>query len=225
MKSPLTVAAVQLTSTRDAEANLERAAFWIRQAAAAGADFIALPENYGFIGGEFESLRFAQGVDDGAFTAPLRSLARELGVTVLAGSIPEAGPDASHIYNTSVLIGPGGETLAAYRKIHLFDVELGGEARFRESQHVAHGSTPTVATVQGWPVGLSVCYDLRFPELYRTLVSRGARLLCVPAAFTLHTGKDHWEPLLPGPSRTSASSWPRPSTGATTSGASPGASR
>lgn len=196
MKAQLSVAAVQLTSTRDVESNLARALDWVRQAARAGADLVALPENFGFLGGDFEVLRFAQRVDDGPFTVPLRALAQELGIFIIAGSIPEIGPDPEHVYNTSVLIGPGGETCAMYRKIHLFDVALGEEARFVESQAVSRGAALALAPAHGWQVGLSVCYDVRFPELYRGLVDLGAQILSIPAAFTLHTGKDHWEPLL-----------------------------
>lgn len=196
--SDLLVAAVQLTSTRDVDSNLQRAADWTRRAAEAGASFVVLPENFGFLGGDAELLPHAQPVEGGAFTAPLRALAKERGIHVLAGSIPEQGPDAQHVYATSVLIGPAGQTLATYRKIHLFDVQM-GEARHRESQQIAPGDTPVVGCVGkhgDWPVGLSICYDVRFPELYRQLVRQGARVLTVPAAFTLHTGKDHWEPLL-----------------------------
>jgi predicted amidohydrolase len=195
MKAQLVAAVVQLTSTDDVQANLSRAAHWVRRAAAAGAELVALPENFGFLGGDFELLRFAQAVETSSFLLPLRELARELGICVVAGSIPEAGPDPQHVYNTSVLLGPAGETLATYRKIHLFDVGM-GEATFSESQAVAPGSELVVQDVQGWPCGLSICYDLRFPELYRGLSRRGARLLSIPSAFTLHTGKDHWEVLL-----------------------------
>ena len=187
---------MQLTSTRDVDSNLQRAADWTRRAADAGATFVVLPENYGFLGGDAELLPHAQPVDGGAFTAPLRAVAQERGIYVLAGSIPEQGPNAQHVYATSVLIGPQGQTVASYRKIHLFDVHM-GEAQHRESQQIAPGNTPVLAHLgPAWPVGLSICYDLRFPELYRELVAQGARILSVPAAFTLHTGKDHWEALL-----------------------------
>ncbi len=109
-------------------------------------------------------LAHAQSVDDGPFVAPVRALALELRVAILAGSIPETGPDATHTYNTSVLIGRGGETLATYRKIHLFDVDLDTKTRFRESDHVSPGSDTVTVELDGWVIGLSVCYDLRFPE-------------------------------------------------------------
>ncbi len=191
----LTAAAVQLTSTADVDANLARATELAGAAATAGAELIVLPENYGFLGEDADKLRHAQPIE-GRFTAPLRDLARARGLFVIAGGIPEAGPDAGHTYNTSVLIGPDGGTLATYRKMHLFDVDLADGTSIEESRHVAAGDRPVVAEVAGWPVGLTICYDLRFPELYRRLVTDGARVLTVPAAFTLHTGKDHWRALL-----------------------------
>jgi predicted amidohydrolase len=195
MTNRLRVAAVQMTSTTRVEENLQRACALVTEAKSLGAELIVLPEDFAFLGTESEKLSFAQAVD-GPFTAPLRELARAHGIYVLAGSIPERGPDAEHTYNTSVMIGPTGEDVATYRKIHLFDVDLGDGNRFAESAHVTAGREPCVVEVCGFTVGLSICYDLRFPELYRALVAKGARLLTIPAAFTLHTGKDHWEPLV-----------------------------
>ncbi len=196
MPRSLTVAAVQLTSTSDVSANLQEAHAWSSRAADAGADLVCLPENFGFFGGdERQKLVHAQPVD-GPFTAPLRQLAKQRGIFVLAGSIPERGPDEEHVYNTSVLIGPDGGTVAAYRKIHLFDIDFGARASWHESAHVTPGEGGVLASVRDFVVGLSVCYDLRFPELYRRYSAAGARLLTVPSAFTLHTGKDHWEVLL-----------------------------
>ncbi|MBI5509730.1 MAG: carbon-nitrogen hydrolase family protein [Deltaproteobacteria bacterium] len=192
----LAVAAVQLTATTDVGANLSRAEALCRRAAEAGARLVVLPENFGCFGADADKLPHAQEIEDGPFLTPLRRLAKEQDVYILAGSIPERGPDAAHTYNTSVLIDPAGKTRATYRKIHLFDVELGGGLSYRESEHVTAGSTPVVADVDGFKLGLSICYDLRFPELYRALVQAGARAFAIPAAFTLHTGKDHWEPLL-----------------------------
>jgi deaminated glutathione amidase len=196
MPERLAVAAVQLTSTEDVAQNLARAVLFCERAIEAGAQLVTLPENFGFLGADADKLVHAQRIDDGAFLAPLRDLARTRRVHILAGSIPEIGPDAKHTYNTSVLVGPAGETAAVYRKIHLFDVDVPNGPSFRESASVAPGSEPVIADVRGWAVGLSVCYDLRFPELYRLLVQRGARVLTVPAAFTLQTGKDHWDLLL-----------------------------
>lgn len=189
-------AVVQLTSTDDVTRNVQHARTWITEAAHAGATLIALPENFGFMGQERDVLQHAQSVEDGPFIAPLRQLARDLHVSILAGSMPERGPTPDHIYNTSVLIGADGNTVAIYRKIHLFDVDLAGHARYLESAHVIPGEKACLTSLDHWPIGLSVCYDVRFPELYRHLRAAGARILTVPAAFTLHTGKDHWEPLL-----------------------------
>jgi predicted amidohydrolase len=195
-KSSLRVAAVQLTSTDDIAANLARAEYWVRYAAQRGAQLITLPENYGFLGSqEGETLAHAQDIETGPFVAPFRVLARELGVGILLGSMPEHGPDSKHIYNTQVLIGRQGETLARYRKIHLFDVQM-GETTLRESAQVVAGKDVVTGVFDGWCIGLSICYDLRFPELYRRLGEAGAEVMCIPAAFTLHTGKDHWDVLL-----------------------------
>ena len=144
---------------------------------------------------------------------------------VLAGSIPETGPDAGHVYNTSVLIGTSGETLASYRKIHLFDIDIPGQVSFQESSAVAAGTKAVVADFEGWKIGLTVCYDLRFPHLYQALVDAGASILTVPAAFTLETGKDHWEVLLRARAlRTSVLYWRRISLAITAKAEPPGAS-
>jgi predicted amidohydrolase len=133
---------------------------------------------------------------DGKTLARLAGLAHEFRVTLLAGSVLEEGAPGGRLYNTSVLFGPDGKRLAVYRKIHLFDVEVGDGQTYRESAAVAPGTEVVVAETALGKVGLSVCYDLRFPELYRKHAEQGAVLLTVPAAFTLMTGKDHWEVLL-----------------------------
>lgn len=194
--NPLWAATVQMTSTTDWESNLRRAALYVEQAVDAGARLITLPENYGFLGRESDKLPHAQSVEDGPFLEPLRKLAQKHQVGILAGSIPETGPDAEHVYNTSVMIGTSGETLASYRKIHLFDIDIPGEVSFQESSAVAGGTQATIVDFEGWRIGLTICYDLRFPHLYQALVDLGACILTVPAAFTLQTGKDHWEVLL-----------------------------
>lgn len=186
-----------MSSKDDVGANLSVATELVRAAADAGAEVVALPENFAFLGTrEADKLAHAQSVETGPFLQPIRELAQKLGIYVLAGSIPEAGPDALHVYNTSVLIGKSGETVVSYRKLHLFDVDFGGSHAYAESAHVARGEQPIVAVLEGWGVGLTVCYDLRFPELYRRLVEGGAQILFVPSAFTLHTGKDHWDVLV-----------------------------
>ncbi|HWO16479.1 MAG TPA: carbon-nitrogen hydrolase family protein [Solirubrobacterales bacterium] len=185
-------AAVQLNSTNDKARNLEVAERLVRAAAADGAELVALPEKWNLLGGGEELLGGAEPLD-GATLSAARGWARELGIDLLAGSISERGGEKA--FNTSVLIGRDGEDLAVYRKIHMFDVEAGGVS-YRESEHEEPGAEIVTAPLGDLIVGLSVCYDLRFPELYRILAVRGARLLTVPSAFTLATGRDHWEVLL-----------------------------
>jgi predicted amidohydrolase len=187
-------AAVQLNSTADRARNLAAAERLVRAAAAAGAELVALPEKWNLLASGEEMAAGAEPLD-GPSLGAARGWARELGVHLLAGSIAERGEDGARPFNASVLIGPDGEDLAAYRKIHMFDVDAGGVA-YRESEHERAGDEIVDAEVGGIGVGLTVCYDLRFPELYRILALRGARLIAVPSAFTLATGRDHWETLL-----------------------------
>lgn len=185
-------AAVQLNSTNEKARNLEMAERLVRAAAADGADLVALPEKWNLLAGGEELLAGAEPLDGPSLTAA-RGWARELGIHLLAGSISERGPEKA--FNTSVLIGPGGEDLATYRKIHMFDVDVGGVA-YRESDYEEPGAEIATAALSELLAGLTVCYDLRFPELYRILAVRGARLIAVPSAFTATTGRDHWEVLL-----------------------------
>jgi predicted amidohydrolase len=189
------LAAAQMTSSADKAANVETATRLVQQAAARGATFVGLPENFAWFGPEADRAAAAEPLD-GPTLSRMATLARELRVTLLAGSVLEPGAPGGRLYNTSALFGPDGAQLAAYRKIHLFDVDVGDGAIYRESAAVAPGTA--VVTVDAGPlrVGLSVCYDLRFPELYRQHAANGATLLTVPAAFTQLTGKDHWEVLL-----------------------------
>jgi deaminated glutathione amidase len=188
------VAAIQLNSTGDKGRNLASAEQLVRAAAADGAELVALPEKWNLLGPGEEMAAGAESLDGPSLTAA-RGWARELGIHLLAGSIAERGEEGARAFNTSVLIGPDGEDLAVYRKIHMFDVTAGG-VEYRESEHEEAGSEIVTASVGGLDVGLSVCYDLRFPELYRILAVRGARLLAIPSAFTFATGRDHWEVLL-----------------------------
>ncbi len=192
-------AAVQLNSTGDKARNLASAERLVRAAAADGAELIALPEKWNLLAAG-EEMRAGAEPLDGPSLAAARGWARELGVHLLAGSIAERPADAgddgdARSHNTSVLIGPDGADLGVYRKIHMFDVDVGGVA-YRESAHEEPGEDIVTAPVGGLIAGLTVCYDLRFPELYRILALRGARVLTVPAAFTAATGRDHWEVLL-----------------------------
>jgi len=189
----LRAAVVQLNSTGDKARNLEVAERLVRAAAADGAELVALPEKWNLLAGGEELLAGAESLD-GPSLGAARGWSRELGVHLLAGSISEQGPEGK-AFNTSVLIDPDGEDVATYRKIHMFDVEAGGVS-YRESEHEEPGEEIVTAAAAGTTIGLSVCYDLRFPELFRILAVRGARVLTVPSAFTLATGRDHWEVLL-----------------------------
>ncbi len=186
-------AAVQLNSTSDKARNLAAAERLVHAAAADGAELVALPEKWNLLAGGEELLAGAESLDGPSLTAA-RGWARALGIHLLAGSIAERG-EGEKASNTSVLIGPDGEDLAVYRKIHMFDVDAGGVS-YRESEHEQPGTEIVTAKVGELIAGLSVCYDLRFPELFRILALRGARLLAIPSAFTAATGRDHWEVLL-----------------------------
>ena len=190
------VGVVQMTSTDDLAANLENATRLVDEAAARGAEFVALPENFAYLRREGTPIVGAQPVD-GEIIAAVRALATRHGVWILAGTIPEAIPDDPRVYNTSVLVSSRGEIEAVYRKIHLFDVDLGDRGGvYIESATIAPGKEVVVAKIPGGALGLSVCYDLRFPELYRSMAAQGASCLAVPSAFTPHTGRAHWEVLL-----------------------------
>ena len=188
------VACVQMNSRSDKEDNLATATRLVRRATAAGARLVVLPETWAFKGARVESTAAAEPLD-GPSDGALAALAAELGVYLLAGSIDEARGGAGPPFNTRVLFGPDGAVLAVYRKIHLFDA-VAGEQVYRESDDLAAGADLVTATVDRVTVGLTICYDLRFPELYRALAARGAQVLLVPSAFTEATGRDHWEVLL-----------------------------
>lgn len=188
-------AAVQLSSTSDREANWRSCRELVERAAGYGARLVATPENTNYLGPHAEKVRLAETLD-GATCGRFSELAGRLGIHLLLGSFNEKGEDSERCFNTSVLFGPAGERLALYRKIHLFDVEVSPQVRFTESDTVEAGREPVVAATPLGQIGLSICYDLRFPELYRRLRSQGAEVLAVPSAFTLTTGKDHWQALL-----------------------------
>ncbi len=189
------VAAVQLNSTADQAANLAAADRLTRAAAADGASLIVLPEKWTAIGSD-EDLREAAQTLDGPAVAWARQTARELGVDLVAGSIVERVPGQEKLANTSVHVDPSGEIRAVYRKVHMFDVEVGGRT-YRESALEQPGEEIVLSsTAEGVELGMSICYDLRFPELYRILALRGARVIVIPAAFTLATTRDHWETLV-----------------------------
>jgi predicted amidohydrolase len=191
----LRVAAVQLNSTADRAANLAVADRLTRAAAADGAKLIVLPEKWRAMGSE-EDLRASAETLDGEAVGWARAIARELEVDLVAGSILERVDGQAKLANTSVHVSPQGELLAVYRKMHMFDVEVGGRA-YRESELEQSGDEIVLSeTAAGVELGLSICYDLRFPELYRILAVRGARVVSLPAAFTLTTTRDHWSTLV-----------------------------
>jgi len=188
-------AAVQLTSTADFDANLERADRLTRAAAADGARLVVLPEKWSAIARGAAQIAGAQAIDGPAVTWA-RATARELGIDLVAGSFSERIAGGERLRNTSVHVGPDGELHATYRKIHMFDVTVEGTV-YRESEHEDPGEQLVVSpTAEGVELGLSICYDLRFPEMYRIMAIRGARVFTVPAAFTVPTTRDHWEVLL-----------------------------
>ncbi|HEY3150812.1 MAG TPA: carbon-nitrogen hydrolase family protein [Candidatus Binatia bacterium] len=188
-------AAVQMLASDDKAANLKEAKHWVRHAAAEGARVVALPEVFIWRGSKKLERKFAEPIPGPSSTA-LAELASECGIYLLAGSILEEIPGSEKAYNTSLLFDPAGKVLASYRKIHLFDVDLANGVSLRESDTRAHGEAMAVIKTDLGSMGLSVCYDLRFPELYRGLASQGAELIFVPSAFTAYTGEAHWETLL-----------------------------
>ena len=188
-------AAVQLNSTADRERNTATAERLTRAAAADGAELIVLPEKWSVLGSDEQMLAGAEPLD-GPSIQWARETARELGIDLVAGSIAERREGRDKLSNTSVHVGPDGEIRAVYRKIHMFDVVVGG-VEYRESATEDRGDEVVLSeTEAGVPLGLTVCYDLRFPELYRILAVRGARVIAVPAAFTRVTGQAHWEILV-----------------------------
>jgi predicted amidohydrolase len=187
-------AAVQLHSTPDRDRNLAAADRLTRDAAAAGAELVVLPEKWPALGTPEQTIAAAEPFD-GPVAQWAKAIARELGIDLVAGSFSERTGEARGA-NTSLHIGPDGELKASYRKIHMFDVEVGGRV-YKESEHEAPGDEIVLSqTAGGTNLGLTICYDVRFPELYRILAVRGAEIVTVPAAFTFATTRDHWEVLL-----------------------------
>ena len=188
-------AAIQMLASPDREANLKEAEARVREAAARGAKVVALPEVFNWRGDKKEERRNAEPIP-GPTTALMGRLAGELKIYLLSGSLLEEIPGGSKAYNTSLLFAPSGNIIARYRKIHLFDVAIENGVSTVESETRQPGEEVVVAETDFCPMGLTVCYDLRFPELYRALVSKGAQVIFVPSAFTALTGEAHWEPLL-----------------------------
>jgi deaminated glutathione amidase len=188
------IAVCQVNSRADRDANLHTAHELLQRASDAGADLAVLPEYLDYLGpadGEPKPEPV-----DGEFGRSFAEAARRLRLWVVAGSFHECGPDDRRTYNTSLVFDRDGNLAARYRKIHMFDIDIPDRVTFQESRRVAPGTEVVTVDIEGVRVGLSICYDLRFPELYRRLADAGARVLLVPAAFTTHTGRDHWEVLL-----------------------------
>src|SRR5580658_3788920 len=193
-----TVAAIQMTSGHRVEDNLEAAAKLLREAKDAGAELACLPENFSFIGlKDADKLAVAEADGSGPVQQFLSETARQLKLWILGGTTVIRGDSARRVANASLLIDADGKRVARYDKIHLFDVTIPGrDESYLESTHVTPGRKVVVADTPVGRLGLSVCYDMRFPELYRDLVARGAEWLAMPAAFTVPTGRAHWETLL-----------------------------
>ena len=192
---------IQLRCTMEIERNLDTLDTLCRRSAKYGAQLIATPENTPFLGPQFHKVELAQPLD-GETGARLSALAKDCNAHLLIGSLaekrilPDGSVDTQKCYNTSVLYGPDGTLLARYRKIHLFDVDIPGGLSIKESDTICPGDTPVLADTELGKIGMSICYDLRFPELFRKLTDNGADMLAIPSAFTLTTGKDHWHTLL-----------------------------
>lgn len=199
MIGSMRAAVLQLNSGPDLQANLATVVDLVARAADQGAQLVALPENFCFEGPQQHKVELAEDPladDPGPVLNAMRRTAATHSIHLLLGGMPTPCATEGKVHNTALLLAPDGQILANYNKIHLFDVDVPGGTRFRESDHVESGRDVVTAQVGPARLGLSICYDLRFPELYRRLVAQGATVLCVPSAFTLQTGKDHWLPLL-----------------------------
>ena len=190
----LNVAIIQMNSQDDKRANIATALELIDRAAATGARLVALPEVWPYLGPD-ESQDPAETIP-GPITELLAQRARRHGIYIHSGSIYEKRPGDPGMYNTTVVLDPTGEIIARYSKIHMYDVVLDGVAEYQESASITPGDEIAMTEIDGIPVGLTICYDLRFPELFRILALKGVQAIILPAAFTLMTGKDHWEPLI-----------------------------
>jgi len=191
---PLTLAAVQMNSTSVLEENLVSARAFIDEACAGGADIIALPENFSLMS---ETREQRQDAADrvSEVEAMLSAAAHENGVVIIGGSTPLPAPDG-RVTNTCLVFDESGQRIGRYDKIHLFDVSVSSAESYCESRHIAPGESPLALSALGLMMGITICYDMRFPELYRQLAEAGAELFSVPSAFTVPTGRAHWHTLL-----------------------------
>lgn len=193
----LEVAAVQLSARDDVAQNLSEARLWVRRAARRGAELVVLPENLAFMGSERKKRELAAPLAPGfQIFETLSMAASDAQVWVIAGGIAETSDDPRRPFNTCAVFSPDGSMVAAYRKMHMFDVDLADGTRFLETDACKPGDSVVCVDIGPFRVGLSICYDLRFPELYRRLVDRGAQVVVIPSAFTVTTGKDHWHVLV-----------------------------
>jgi deaminated glutathione amidase len=191
----LNVAIIQMNSRDDKGVNVATALDLIDRAAATGARLVALPEVWPYLGPDDVIFDQAETIP-GPISEQLAQRARRHGIYIHGGSIYEKRPGDPGMYNTTVVLDPTGEIIARYSKIHMYDVVLDGVAKYQESATVTPGNEVAITEIDGVQVGLTICYDLRFPELFRILALKGAQAIMLPAAFTLMTGKDHWEPLI-----------------------------
>lgn len=191
----LNVAVLQMNSGADKDANIASALSLIDQAAGAGARLVVLPEVWTYLGPDEGNRPSAETVP-GPVADLLADRARTHGIFLHGGSILETRPDEPGLFNTSLVFDPNGDLIARYSKIHMFDVVLDGDAKYMESATVTPGDEIVTVDIDGFTVGLAICYDLRFPELFRILALRGAQAIVLPAAFTMTTGKDHWDVLI-----------------------------
>ena len=186
---------MQLTASRDKAANLEKAEKLVARAVSLGAQLVVLPEKWNLVGNAETLQAGAELLEQGESVQAMAGWAKEHGVVLVGGSIAERREGREKLSNTSLVFDAKGDLIARYRKLHLFDVEVAGQA-YRESEAEEPGDEVVVTEAGGWKIGLTICYDLRFPELYRLLALAGAELVTVPANFTLRTGMAHWHVLL-----------------------------
>ncbi|MDH4128447.1 MAG: carbon-nitrogen hydrolase family protein [Spirochaetota bacterium] len=189
------IAAIQLNSTEDRISNIRKTVYYIEEAVKNKAQLIALPENFAYLKIEGEAYPFLESFE-GELIMTLRGLARQHRVYILTGSFPESIDGTNKTYNTSIMLNSNGEIIGHYRKIHLFNYGINTDTSYQESNYVKPGTETSVIDTEWCKVGITICYDLRFPELYRVLALKGAKIIFVPSAFTMSTGKDHWEVLL-----------------------------